>query len=109
LGPMLYGCRLLGVPVAAYVRRAFVAPLLLAAGPAAALAALVAWRSPENWIEFFLYGGIYAVAYVAVAAVGLLGWRRVQNLLRTQSPRRGSDLPTAPARHAAPRTEEVLA
>lgn len=99
LGPMLYGCRLTGVPLAAYLRQVFAAPLLLAAGPAAALAAVVAWRPPTNWVDLFVYGGVYAIVYVAVVALGLLGRERVRRFLAISPPTEPDAAPAPLARN----------
>jgi O-antigen/teichoic acid export membrane protein/glycosyltransferase involved in cell wall biosynthesis len=61
----VYGCRLLGVGLGEYVRRVVVPPVLTAAVPAVALALVTNWRQPESWGMLLLYGGAYALVYLA--------------------------------------------
>src|SRR5439155_9464809 len=51
-----YGCRIVGVPLAEYARRALVQPLLSAVPPAFLLAAWATWSEPRSWLAFVAQG-----------------------------------------------------
>jgi O-antigen/teichoic acid export membrane protein len=68
---VLYSCRLVGTPVAEYVRRAFLPPLVLGLGPIAGLVALTQWRAPANWLELVLYALGFCSLYCGSCYVGL--------------------------------------
>lgn len=75
---LVYGCHVVGAPLTHYLTRALVPAVAAAIVPAAALAALVAWRTPNTWVTLFLYGavftGVYGVSVLLVLARG--GGRR---------------------------------
>jgi len=71
--PLVFACRMLGVPVGLYVRRAFFPSVLVAAGPVFLLGLVSSSWTPGNWAELCLCGGMYTTVYVAVAGVGLFG------------------------------------
>src|SRR5262249_17835412 len=60
---LIYGCRLLRVPVTACATRVLVRPGLGAALPVGVLIALTQWRPPHGLVEFIGVGGIFAAAY----------------------------------------------
>jgi O-antigen/teichoic acid export membrane protein len=79
---LAYGCSLAGVSPWAYVRRALLPAVVIAAAPTALLGLATRWWQPATWPEMFLAGGVYAMAYLAVAAVALLGVERLRGLAR---------------------------
>lgn len=79
--PIVYGCRVLDVPVWRYVLRALVPPILAVALPAGGLAVLVRWRAPENWIELFCYGGIFSLGYSIACCAIVVGPEQTRNLV----------------------------
>jgi O-antigen/teichoic acid export membrane protein len=75
-GPMIYGCRLLQVPLRHYLSQAMLPPLLAAAPPTLFLALLVFWAEPTRWVQLAVYSVGYGV--VAVLSGGLLvGYRKL--------------------------------
>jgi O-antigen/teichoic acid export membrane protein len=73
ISPMTYACRRVGVPLAAYLVRAFLPTLLVATGPMLLLGLVSQWWTPSTWPELFLCGGAYAILYVGIVAFGLFG------------------------------------
>lgn len=59
-----YGCRLLDVSPWTYAFHALVRPVAAAALPAAGLALLTQWKSPESWAELVLSGVLFGSCYV---------------------------------------------
>ena len=103
LAPLLYGCRLVQVPVGAYLLRAFAPPLLVAAGPALLLGLAVAWHAPRTWPELVGYTAIFSAVYFVLCAFAVVGRQRIARLLprlRRPSP----PLPAAPPLPDARRT-----
>jgi O-antigen/teichoic acid export membrane protein len=86
LVPMVFTCRVVGVPLATYLMRVILPILLLAAGPVVVLALVTSWRTPNSWIELFLYGGFYSILYLGVMGVGIFGIQGVSALLRRARP-----------------------
>jgi O-antigen/teichoic acid export membrane protein len=78
---LLYGCRLLKVPVLYYSKRVFVPVTVFAIAPIAALYAVTARLSPETFHGTFLLGAAYSVVYVAVMSVTLVGASRLRELV----------------------------
>jgi O-antigen/teichoic acid export membrane protein len=68
---LVFACRLVNVSAGEYFRRVAAPVLTAALLPAIGLALLSRWRRPESWLELFLYGGLFAVAYMAVMAPAL--------------------------------------
>jgi O-antigen/teichoic acid export membrane protein len=67
---VVYGCRLIGTPVARYVRLVF-APLALGSLlPYALIGALAAWFQPISWLELLVIGSVYTALFWSV-----LGWQ----------------------------------
>jgi O-antigen/teichoic acid export membrane protein len=58
-----YGCQLIGLPVADYLRAVYLRTTLIGAAPIAALAILQAWLPPATWLQFLLEGTFYALFY----------------------------------------------
>lgn len=72
-----YGCRLLGVRLAEYLRAVFLRTSLIGAVPIAVLAIVQAWLPPTSWVEFLLEGTLYALLYWGFMArrfPGALNW-----------------------------------
>ena len=74
---VVYGCRLVGTPVARYMRLVFVPVAIAALPPFAAVGALAAWLKPISWLELFVAGGVYAGLFSLVMAwqLGLIPTR----------------------------------
>jgi O-antigen/teichoic acid export membrane protein len=77
VGYIIFGCRLLHVPVSAFVTRAVAPAVAAAALPAAGLVVLTAWRVPATWLELVLYGASFGGCY-AVAVAFLVGHGRLR-------------------------------
>jgi O-antigen/teichoic acid export membrane protein len=76
--PLVYACRVVGVPAPTYVARALAPAILVAAGPALLLGLLTTWWTPATWVELLGCGAVYAASFVVVAGIGLFGvqvWR----------------------------------
>jgi O-antigen/teichoic acid export membrane protein len=61
---LVYGCRVVQVPVAAYCYRALLRPLLSALPQALLLGLLTRWRQPRSWFELVAFGAVYAFTYL---------------------------------------------
>jgi O-antigen/teichoic acid export membrane protein len=79
----VYGCRLIGVSLATYVRRVFLPVSMLALLPVAALFAATAWLAPATFAAIVLLGALYAVLYALVLGWALLGYGRLRALVST--------------------------
>jgi O-antigen/teichoic acid export membrane protein len=73
----VYVCRLLGVRVGMYLRRAFLAPCAVTALLALAWLGMTQWRTPETWLDLFLLGSGGAAAYLCAATLVEWGPRAV--------------------------------
>lgn len=71
--PIIYGCRVMEVPILHYVSRVLIRPILAIAIPAAGLAMLVNQRPPHGWSELICYGGAFSLAYGAACCIVVLG------------------------------------
>lgn len=67
---MVFGCRLLGLPVARYVLTILAKTAAALALPCALLAAAIWWRPVTGWIELVAYGGVFSLLSV-IACVGM--------------------------------------
>jgi O-antigen/teichoic acid export membrane protein len=74
----LYACWLVGVPWWRYVGQALLLPLVPAALPLLALAALAQWWVPRTWPELIVQGAGFTVVFVAACALFLVGWERLR-------------------------------
>jgi O-antigen/teichoic acid export membrane protein len=79
--PMLFGCRLVRIPVRELGRQALVPSLMVAGLPALGLGLLVAWKAPDTWLQLVAYTGVYGVG------LGLAGLFLLGPLALTRSPR----------------------
>jgi O-antigen/teichoic acid export membrane protein len=98
---MIYGCRLLKVPLGQYLRQAMLPPVLIAAGPMALLGLLVWWRMPDNWLILLGFGMLYGLAYGVMVSVFLVGLVRLKSIAvsllhKKQPPASGLDLEAGP-------------
>lgn len=87
--PLVYACRTLGVPLATYVVRALLPPLVMAAGPALLLGLVTSAWTPSSWPAFFVFAGVYALGYLCVVVVGLFGfdvWRALARRITGAKP-----------------------
>ncbi|HZU38639.1 MAG TPA: glycosyltransferase [Gemmataceae bacterium] len=78
LGVMVYACRLINLPVRSYLAQTLLPASLTALPSAALLGGLLRWRTPASWLGFFAFAGLYALCFLACAAL-VLGrgrWRR---------------------------------
>jgi O-antigen/teichoic acid export membrane protein len=78
---LVYGCRVVGVPLSRYFARSLLPPVLLAIIPALALSGAVAWRPPDRWPSFFAHAVLFTTLY-ALSCLPLLGRDRLGSLLR---------------------------
>jgi hypothetical protein len=76
---LVYGCRILDVPLAHYLGRGLVPAAAAAVPPVAVLAVLTGLRTPEGWFEFLGYVTVYGLCFVATGALVLLGPERVRH------------------------------
>jgi len=60
---VLYGCRLIGISIPAYLRAVYLRTSIIGAAPIVALAMLQAWLPPVSWVQFLLEGTFYALVY----------------------------------------------
>lgn len=79
---IVYGCRLLGVRVRSYLRRAFLAPGAVTGLLALGWFAVTAKGPPSTWPELILTATIGSAAYAVVAALVELGPGRVAGLTK---------------------------
>ena len=63
---VVLGCRLMKMPLARYVRDVVVFPVLAAVVPAAALACVTAWRTPDTWPLLIAYVAIYSPVFFII-------------------------------------------
>ena len=84
---LLYGCRLVGISARVYLTQAIAPAVGMAAFAAAVLGAAVAWGQPRGAAGFLLYAAAFGLAYLAAAAVLLVGFERL-NLIRVGLTRR---------------------
>jgi peptidoglycan biosynthesis protein MviN/MurJ (putative lipid II flippase) len=75
---VVLGCRLMTLPLARYVRDVVVFPLLAAGVPAAALACVTAWRTPDSWPLLIAYLAIYSPLFFFIM-LALLEPERVRH------------------------------
>jgi O-antigen/teichoic acid export membrane protein len=78
LVPMVYACRILGVPLWRYAAQALAPALATVAVPAAGLALVTAWSAPANWFALVGYAAAYGVAFLLAAGVVLVGVGQVK-------------------------------
>jgi O-antigen/teichoic acid export membrane protein len=71
---LVYGCRLVGVPLGTYARAALLPAVLCVSGPVLVLAALTRWHAPGSWFELFAYGAGYGACCLPAGAL-LVGRR----------------------------------
>jgi O-antigen/teichoic acid export membrane protein len=71
---LFYVCRILGLSVGAYTRRALLTPLLVSIPLAVGWAVSVTWFPPASWAGFFATLVAGCAAYLPAAAVAELGW-----------------------------------
>ncbi len=69
--PLVYACRLLQLPLREYALHVLIPPAAIVVAPACGLAMLVRHRLPTTWLEIFLYGAAFSVAYGALCALML--------------------------------------
>jgi O-antigen/teichoic acid export membrane protein len=69
---IVYVCRLVNLPLRAYVMKGLLPAAVVAAPPALGLALATRWHQPQTWAELFGYGLTYGVCYLLTAAAGLL-------------------------------------
>jgi len=79
----VYGCRLIGISVATYVRRVFLPVSALASLPIAALFVATVLLGPTTFVAILLLGAAYAVLYALVLGWALLGYARLRALVLT--------------------------
>jgi O-antigen/teichoic acid export membrane protein len=72
------GCRLLGVPLSAYLQRVFMPVTALAALPIAAAFFASRWLQIESWRELLAVGAAYALIFAALLGGFLLGRERLR-------------------------------
>jgi O-antigen/teichoic acid export membrane protein len=77
VGYIVYGCRLLHVPLGRFVALAVVPAIAAAALPAAGLAVVTSWRMPASWLELVLYTATFGVCY-ALGVAFLVGHDRLR-------------------------------
>jgi O-antigen/teichoic acid export membrane protein len=77
--PMVLACRILELPVAQYLGRAFLPALACAALPAVGLASLVAWHVPASWLELVGYGVAHSLGFMVA---GLILSKQARSQLR---------------------------
>jgi O-antigen/teichoic acid export membrane protein len=77
LAVAVYVCRLLGVRLRDYVRRAFLWPLVLTAVPVAVWLTARPWLEPYRWLSFLLVGGAGVALYLPLALLVERGPRAV--------------------------------
>lgn len=83
---VVYGSRMLEVPLRTYIGRAILVPALVAAIPAAILGLVLTLNTPDTWVEFFATGGAYGVLYGGLALVMLGGLKYIPLLRGTARP-----------------------
>lgn len=83
-GRMVYGCRVLDLPLRQYLTRAVLLPLAVAVPPAVLLGLLVRWRPATTWAHMFLYTAAFGVCY-GVACVFLVGLDRLKGFFSAVS------------------------
>jgi O-antigen/teichoic acid export membrane protein len=92
---LFYVCRVLGLRVGAYTRRALLVPALVSIPLALGWAASVTWFPPASWAGFFVTLIVGCAPYLLAAAVAELGWdvlvRAVCRAIAAPGPR--SDVP----------------
>ncbi len=65
-----YGCRVIGTPVARYLRLVLVPLAIASLPPFAVIGVLAAWFKPVSWLELFVLSGAYAALFWSV-----MGWQ----------------------------------
>jgi O-antigen/teichoic acid export membrane protein len=75
---VVYGCRLLKLPLWRYGREVVLPALAVGAPLGAALACLSSWAPPADWFGLFAYGGGYALCYALVGGAVLVGLGRLR-------------------------------
>jgi O-antigen/teichoic acid export membrane protein/GT2 family glycosyltransferase len=79
----VYVCRILSIPIGAYLRSSFLAPCLVTALLALAWQGMMLWRSPQTWLDLFLLGAGGAAAYFSAAGFAEIGPRAAMGLARS--------------------------
>ena len=75
---LVYGCRVVEMPVTSYLRSVVSATFRAMAVPCALLAAVTVWRPVQNWLDLIAYGAAFAimsviaVVWVNEGSLGLL-------------------------------------
>jgi O-antigen/teichoic acid export membrane protein len=88
VGPLIYGCRVVAVPVSRFLTYSILTPLLCATLPILAIAFAVDAHLPHSWLLFVLYGVGYSVLFglFYVALMGRTLWRRFARRTSTTEP-----------------------
>jgi O-antigen/teichoic acid export membrane protein len=71
---MVYGCRLLGIPLRVYLAQALSRPLAAAILPMLLLFLIDQWQAPSGWLQFLLAASAYTACYLALAIPILGAW-----------------------------------
>jgi O-antigen/teichoic acid export membrane protein len=90
---LVYGCCLVNLPVAAYLKQAFVPGLLLSL-PHLALLGLLTWNPPTNWLTFLATGSLSGAIFLTFLVGWLIGgerWRK--KLKKSETPIANLSLP----------------
>ena len=78
IGPLIYGCRVVGVPVSRFLTYSILMPLLCAALPTVVIGFVVDAHPPNSWVLFAEYGigytALFAGCYFAIFGVP---WKRI--------------------------------
>jgi len=69
---MVYGCRLVHVPLGRYVGQALLLPVSVALVPAAGLGLLTHWWKPESWPTLILTTAGFSLVYAAFVTVAFM-------------------------------------
>lgn len=91
---IIYGSRMLDVPVRTYIGRAIAIPMLVAIPPAALLLALTMVHAPSNWFELFSMGAGFVTVYGVAAILSLGGTGYIRSLRRPAESAEGEELQT---------------
>jgi O-antigen/teichoic acid export membrane protein len=78
IGPLVYGCGLVKMPVWQYARRSLLPPLAAALIPGLGLALLVHWRPPAGWPGLVLETALFGISYGIFASLIVIGYDRLR-------------------------------
>lgn len=79
---LLYTCRLLDIPVTAYLRSSVLPIVAASVCPAVLLAFAKSWQTPATWPILLLYGFVFVFGYGAFAGAAAFGLAHVRRLAR---------------------------